>query len=155
MRTYVDSSVVLRHILSGDHALNALSLSDEVGLSDLLIIECQRVLQRERMAAHLRAFIAAKQYDELFSQGGCFHFAQRAWKAEIGKLHCTVAGLDPTKADHVFVVVSDDVVFDRLGFRSVYDLLTERKSDQGQNRAISADEVDAHMLARGQAAPFG
>ena len=53
MRTYVDSSVVLRHILSGDHALNALSLSDEVGLSDLLIIECQRVLQRERMAAHL------------------------------------------------------------------------------------------------------
>ena len=53
MRTYVESSVVLRHILSGDQALNALSLSDEVGSSDLLIIECQRVLQRERMAAHL------------------------------------------------------------------------------------------------------
>ena len=53
MRTYVDSSVVLRHILSGDQALNVLSISDEVGSSDLLIIECQRVLQRERMAAHL------------------------------------------------------------------------------------------------------
>ena len=53
MRTYVDSSVVLRHILSGDEALNVLSISDEVGSSDLLIIECQRVLQRERMAAHL------------------------------------------------------------------------------------------------------
>jgi predicted nucleic acid-binding protein len=53
MRTYVDSSVVLRHILSGDRALNVLSISDEVGSSDLLIIECQRVLQRERMAAHL------------------------------------------------------------------------------------------------------
>lgn len=53
MRTYVDSSVVLRHILSGDQALNGLSISDEVGSSDLLIIECQRVLQRERMAAHL------------------------------------------------------------------------------------------------------
>ena len=53
MRTYVDSSVVLRHILSGDQALNGLGISDEVGSSDLLIIECQRVLQRERMAAHL------------------------------------------------------------------------------------------------------
>jgi predicted nucleic acid-binding protein len=53
MRTYVDSSVVLRHILSGDQALNVLSISDEVGSSDLLVIECQRVLQRERMAAHL------------------------------------------------------------------------------------------------------
>jgi len=53
MRTYVDSSVVLRHILSGDQALKLLSISDEVGSSDLLIIECQRVLQRERMAAHL------------------------------------------------------------------------------------------------------
>ena len=53
MRTYVDSSVVLRHILSGDQALNVLRISDEVGSSDLLIIECQRVLQRERMAAHL------------------------------------------------------------------------------------------------------
>jgi hypothetical protein len=37
----------------GDEALNVLSISDEVGSSDLLIIECQRVLQRERMAAHL------------------------------------------------------------------------------------------------------
>ena len=34
MRIYVDWSVVLRHILSADHALNALSLSDEVGSSD-------------------------------------------------------------------------------------------------------------------------
>jgi hypothetical protein len=53
MRTYVDSSVVLRHILSGDQALSGLGMSDEVGSSDLLVIECQRVLQRERMAAHL------------------------------------------------------------------------------------------------------
>ena len=101
------------------------------------------------MAAHLRAFIAAKKYDELFSQGGCFHFAQRAWKMGMGKLHCTVAGLDPTKADHVFVVAPDDLVFDRLGFRTAYDLLTERKSDQGQNRSITPEEVDAHIRSMG------
>jgi hypothetical protein len=40
-------------MLNADPALGRLSSSDEVGSSDLLIIECQRVLQRERMAGHL------------------------------------------------------------------------------------------------------
>lgn len=54
MRIYVDSSVVLRHILNGDPALGeAVSSSDLVGSSDLMAIECQRVLQRERMGGHL------------------------------------------------------------------------------------------------------
>ena len=54
MRVYVDSSVVLRHILNGDPALGAAASSANVGgASDLLAIECQRVLQRERMAGHL------------------------------------------------------------------------------------------------------
>jgi hypothetical protein len=53
MKTYVDSSVVLRHILNDDPALGTIAPSDAVGSSDLLAIECQRVLQRERMAGHL------------------------------------------------------------------------------------------------------
>ncbi|HVP18952.1 MAG TPA: type II toxin-antitoxin system VapC family toxin [Spirochaetia bacterium] len=53
MRTYVDSSIVLRYILNDDPALKTAQASDAVGSSDLLVIECQRVLQRERMAAHL------------------------------------------------------------------------------------------------------
>jgi predicted nucleic acid-binding protein len=54
VRVYVDSSVVVRHILNGDRALGeAVSPSDAVGSSDLLVVECQRVLQRERMAGHL------------------------------------------------------------------------------------------------------
>jgi hypothetical protein len=54
VRVYVDSSVVLRHILNGDPALaGAASPSDTVGSSDLLLIECQRVVQRERMAGNL------------------------------------------------------------------------------------------------------
>lgn len=53
MRIYVDSSVVLRHILNGESSLGALGPSDDVGSSELLIIECQRVLQRERMAASM------------------------------------------------------------------------------------------------------
>jgi PIN domain len=53
MKTYVDSSVVVRHILNNDPVLGAIAPSDSVGSSDLLTIECQRVLQRERMAGHL------------------------------------------------------------------------------------------------------
>lgn len=39
--------------MSGDPSLAKASSSDIVGSSDLLVIECQRVLQRERMAGHL------------------------------------------------------------------------------------------------------
>jgi hypothetical protein len=53
VRVYVDSSVVLRHILNDDPALGATASSNVVGSSDLLVIECQRVLQRERMAGRL------------------------------------------------------------------------------------------------------
>lgn len=53
MRVYVDSSAVLRYILNGDTALSQIQPFDLAGSSDLLIIECHRVLQRERMAGNL------------------------------------------------------------------------------------------------------
>lgn len=53
MKVYVDSSVVLRHLLSGDTLLSSIPPTDMVGSSDLLTIECRRVLQRERMEAHI------------------------------------------------------------------------------------------------------
>jgi hypothetical protein len=53
MKTYVDSSVLLRHILNDDPLLGKIASTDAVGSSDLLAIECQRVLQRERMVGHL------------------------------------------------------------------------------------------------------
>ena len=52
MRVYVDSSVVLAHILKGDVALSGVS-AEATGASDLLVIECHRVLQRERMSGAL------------------------------------------------------------------------------------------------------
>lgn len=45
--------MVLRYILSGDSRLQSLGENDVVGSSDLLLIECRRVLQRERLEAHL------------------------------------------------------------------------------------------------------
>jgi len=53
MRIYVDSSSVLRHILNDDSALRERASADKVGSSDLLEIECRRVLQRERLEGHL------------------------------------------------------------------------------------------------------
>ena len=52
MRVYVDSSVVLSHILSGDPALSS-TRAETAGSSELLSIECHRVLHRERMSGHL------------------------------------------------------------------------------------------------------
>jgi hypothetical protein len=52
VKVYVDSSVVLRHILNGDQSLGGIS-AEVAGSSDLIVIECQRVLQRERMTGHL------------------------------------------------------------------------------------------------------
>lgn len=69
----------------------------------------------ERLAAHLRAFLDFKKHDELFSQGGCFHFAYCAWGRGIGTLHRMVSPLDPPKADQVFVVLPNGMVLDRLG----------------------------------------
>lgn len=53
MRVYVDSSVVLRYILNQDAGLSRIQPSDLAGSSDLLVIECHRVLQRERLEGNL------------------------------------------------------------------------------------------------------
>ena len=52
MRAYIDSSIVLGHILAGDPTLGAIR-ADVAGSSELLQIECHRVLHRERMSGHL------------------------------------------------------------------------------------------------------
>jgi hypothetical protein len=46
---YVESSVVLRHLLLHDSALEGTAQIDTVGSSELLIIECHRVLDRYRL----------------------------------------------------------------------------------------------------------
>jgi predicted nucleic acid-binding protein len=53
MTVYVDSSVVLRHLLNADQTLRLVPSGDRVGSSELLEIECKRVLQRERLESRL------------------------------------------------------------------------------------------------------
>ncbi len=52
VRVYVGSSIVLSHILRGHPALGAVS-GEVAGSSDLLVVGCYRVLQRERMSGNL------------------------------------------------------------------------------------------------------
>ena len=49
---YIDSSVVLGHILAGDPTLSEIR-AEVAASSELLQIECHRVLHRERMSGHL------------------------------------------------------------------------------------------------------
>jgi hypothetical protein len=78
VKIYVDSSIVLRHILSAGSGLGTIGASDHAGSSDLLIIECQRVLQRERMAGHLDDL----QYAE--AAGALQSIVQRLFLIELG-----------------------------------------------------------------------
>ncbi len=49
MKCYVDSSVVLRHLLTDDSGFLQTAAYDQVGASELLIIECLRVIERYRL----------------------------------------------------------------------------------------------------------
>jgi hypothetical protein len=98
-----------------------------------------------RLTEHLNSLVVAEKWDELFSQGGCFHFALRARAWGIGEFHCTRSAFMPeSKADHVFVVAPDGRIFDRRGYRSWAELDAERKPLYGA-RPMTQHEVDSHI----------
>ncbi|MDA8424794.1 MAG: type II toxin-antitoxin system VapC family toxin [Treponema sp.] len=53
MKVYLDSSVVLRYLLNADETLMRIGDGHEIASSELLDIECRRVLQRERLAMRI------------------------------------------------------------------------------------------------------
>lgn len=53
MVSYLDSSVVLRHILNGEGGIRHALAADKVVSSELLEIECRRVIHRCRMQGEL------------------------------------------------------------------------------------------------------
>lgn len=67
---YLDSSVLLRHILLGDSAIKQVLACERVISSELIEIECRRVLHRYRMDGNLgdEGFITArKRLDDILS----------------------------------------------------------------------------------------
>lgn len=63
MNCYVDSSVVLRYLLQGDKGLSRVKEFKETVSSELLYIECSRVLQRYR----LEGLVSDKQLEEVYT----------------------------------------------------------------------------------------
>ena len=53
MLAYLDSSLVLQHILNGDLGIRHAMALENVASSELLEIECRRVLQRYRLQGDL------------------------------------------------------------------------------------------------------
>jgi hypothetical protein len=53
LKAYLDSSVVLRHILEGDVSLRHVREFPSVASSELLWLECRRVLERHRLTGAL------------------------------------------------------------------------------------------------------
>ena len=49
MICYLDSSVVLRNIFNADNAYREFGLFSKIGSSELLVIECNRVIDRYRL----------------------------------------------------------------------------------------------------------
>jgi predicted nucleic acid-binding protein len=65
MTAYLDSSVLLRHILLGDRGIKQVYMLDEVISSELLDIECRRVLHRYRLQGHLNDLDYMKALERL------------------------------------------------------------------------------------------
>jgi predicted nucleic acid-binding protein len=63
VKCYVDSSVVLRYLLTVDRELERIRDFDQPGTSELMAIECHRVLQRYR----LEGMISDRQLQEAVS----------------------------------------------------------------------------------------
>jgi hypothetical protein len=53
MKLYLDSSILLRYLLSGETELLRTDAAVEPASSELIKIECKRVLQRERLEGHI------------------------------------------------------------------------------------------------------
>ena len=78
MVAYLDSSVVLRYILQGDSAIRHALECETVLSSELLEIECKRVLQRCRLTgglSDLTYLIAIKRLDALLAGVGLVSFS--------------------------------------------------------------------------------
>ncbi len=71
MNCYVDSSAVLRNIFNADHAFKEYGQFDKIGSSELLIIECNRVIDRYRLEKMLNddQIAAAKENLKFITDG--------------------------------------------------------------------------------------
>ena len=97
MVAYLDSSVVLRHILLGEIAIEHAFVCERVVTSELLEIECRRVLHRYRLNGDLddEALIAAStRLDSVLAGVSVIALSDAVKKRAMGSFPVVVTALD-------------------------------------------------------------
>jgi len=97
MVSYLDSSVLLRYILLGDSGLRQVFESDMVISSELLEIECRRVLHRYRLQGNLEddSFIeAVKRLDKVLEGVSIILLSQKVKKRSAEAFPVVIKTLD-------------------------------------------------------------
>ena len=82
------------------------------------------MIEKPNEAEMVIKFLEEKNYEKLFSNGYCFHFALCSANRGIGTLH-KINYKSCEGMAHVFVITRENKAFDRLGFRTVDSLCSE------------------------------
>ena len=97
MNCYIDSSVVLRYLLNGDSELLAIEDYENRGSSELLFIECSRVLQRYRLDGQLtdhQLQEAVTHFREIYDAFLIFDMGPQVKNRSAGPFPTTIGTLD-------------------------------------------------------------
>ncbi len=127
MVAYIDSSVVLRHILLGDIAIEQALTCPRVVSSELLEIECRRVIQRERLLGHLDdtgLVLAVRRLEKVLAGISLMRLSEEIKKRAMAAFPVIVKALDAlhlasaeqmsiSKPDEVIVLFSYDAAMNR------------------------------------------
>jgi len=94
---YVDSSVLLRHLLAGDEDFGRVKEFAKAGSSELLYIECSRVIYRYRMEAMItdnQLEEAMMRFNEIYDALFIFEISSKVKKRSAASFPTAVGTLD-------------------------------------------------------------
>lgn len=97
MNCYIDSSVILRYLLTGDRGLQQARDFDKTGCSELLFIECSRVLQRYRLEGELtdrQLEEAVHHFHEIYEAFHVFELGHQVVKRSAESFPTVIGTLD-------------------------------------------------------------
>ncbi|MBT3276041.1 MAG: PIN domain-containing protein [Spirochaetales bacterium] len=110
MVAYLDSSVVLQHILMGDEGIRQFLACDSIISSELIEIECKRVVHRYRLKAELddSGFLEAlDRIDKVLSGLSILHLSDSVKKRSAEAFPIVVKTLDALHLSSAIAFVNE------------------------------------------------
>lgn len=144
MVAYLDSSVLLRYILLGDSGLKQVFESDMVISSELLEIECRRVLHRYRLQGNLDddGFVEAlKRLDKVLEGVSIILLSQKVKKRSTETFPVVIKTLDAlhlasaiifqaARPDEILQIFSYDIGMNRCARAIGFQVPFEKELDE-------------------------